>query len=262
MTNPHMTMEAIIYNLFFAGNFYQGMGIGIASLSIGILWSVAVEEQFYLVWPWIVKYCNPRRLAFVTSLLIAFSLLFKFLWAEDRLANYYLPWSVGMDLGLGVLLAISYFLKQTRLIIKSSLGIIIGGISLVIVTKIIGDTTAVVESIRLVKSLVIDSIFVLVLLYFVNRIKGHTGIFAHIHRALTYLGKISYGLYAYHSICLMLIVHILFTTHIIDTNISRTEYFTVSITALCLSVLVAQVSYKYIEKPISGLRRKLLKQSQ
>lgn len=258
MTNPHMTLEAILYNLFFAGNFYQGMSIGIASLSVGILWSVAVEEQFYLVWPWIVKYCTPRRLAFVTAFLVACSLLFKFLWAEDRLANYYLPWSVGMDLGLGALLGISYFLKRTSYIIKSSLAIIGVSLGLVGIVWSLGTRTEVIEIIRLVKSLVIDSIFVLILLYFINRIKEHTGIFAHAHKALTYLGKISYGLYAYHSICFMLIVSLFYETGIIDLAVSRAEYFLVFAVSLTCSVLAAQASYRYIEKPILGLRKRLL----
>jgi peptidoglycan/LPS O-acetylase OafA/YrhL len=258
MTNPNMDLGAIMYNLFFAGNFYQGMGLGIASLSIGILWSVAVEEQFYLVWPWIVKYCTPRRLAFVTAFLVACSLLFKFLWAEDRLANYYLPWSVGMDLGLGALLGISYFLKKTRYIIKSSLAII--GISLGLVGIVwgLGTKPEVIEIIRLVKSLVIDSIFVLILLYFINHIKAHTGIFAHAHKALTYLGKISYGLYAYHSICFMLIVSLFYETGIIDLAISRAEYFLVFVVSLTLSIAATQLSFRYIEKPILGLRKRLL----
>lgn len=261
MTNPYMTWEAILYNLFFAGNFYQGMGIGIASLSVGILWSVAVEEQFYLVWPWIVKYCTPRRLAFVTAFLVTCSLLFKFLWAEDRLANYYLPWSVGMDLGLGALLGIAYFLKRTSYIIKSSLIII--GICLGLIGLVwwLGTKSDIIEIIRLVKSLVIDSIFVLVLLYFINSLKTHTGLLGHAHKALTHLGKISYGLYAYHSICFMLIVTFCYETGIIDLVVSRSEFFLVCITALSASIVLAQLSYTYIEKPILKLRSKLLTQS-
>lgn len=258
MTNPHMSIEAVFYNLFFAGNFYQGMGIGIASLSIGILWSVAVEEQFYLIWPWVVKYSTPRRLIFITTLLISCSLLFKYLWAEDRLANYYLPWSVGMDLGFGALLGAGYFLRKTANVIKGCL--LASGISFVLITItwMIGTTNDIVSIIRLVKSVIIDSIFVFLLSYFIFRIKNLSGIFFHAHKALTHLGKISYGLYAYHTTCLMLIVSLCYYLDIIDLSISRSEYFTVITLSLMLSIIFAEISYKYVEAPILSLKKRFL----
>ena len=35
------------------------------------LWSISLEEQFYLVWPWMVKYLSPRGLLGIASLLLA-----------------------------------------------------------------------------------------------------------------------------------------------------------------------------------------------
>src|SRR5438105_4773498 len=35
-----------------------------------VLWSIAVEEHFYLVWPWVVRHCRPRGFFFVLLSLI------------------------------------------------------------------------------------------------------------------------------------------------------------------------------------------------
>ena len=35
------------------------------------LWSISLEEQFYLVWPWMVKYLSPGGLLGIASLLLA-----------------------------------------------------------------------------------------------------------------------------------------------------------------------------------------------
>src|SRR6185503_4839262 len=39
---------------------------------LAVTWSLAIEEQFYLVWPWAVRYCSRdrlRRLAIVSMCL-------------------------------------------------------------------------------------------------------------------------------------------------------------------------------------------------
>src|SRR5262249_53920189 len=45
----------------FLQNFLTAIPTNAAGL-LGVSWSLAVEEQFYLVWPWIVRYCSEDRI--------------------------------------------------------------------------------------------------------------------------------------------------------------------------------------------------------
>ncbi len=284
MTNPVMSTGTFSYFFFFIGNFYQGLGLGFGSLSIGILWSVCVEEQFYLVWPWIVRWFDLRKLTLVTVFLISLSLLYKFLWANDRVANYYLPWSVGMDLAFGALLGIFYFAKRQRhiiiatlatfcaslLVIISTVGFVyiqISGLEFAAQVNIIKSTL--IEILRLLKTPLIDCIFMLIVLFYIKETTIFSTSSKHpiikffhltkkkIGNALIYLGKISYGLYAYHTTCLMLTVHFLYTSGFLTLNVNRMMFFTVVTLALTLTILAAHFSSKLIEKRFLALKDKL-----
>lgn len=286
MTNPTITLSAFSYFFLFIGNFYQGLGIGMGSLSIGILWSVCVEEQFYLVWPWVVKKLDIRKLTLFTILLISLSLLYKFIWAEDRIANYYLPWSVGMDLAFGALLGIFYFAKRQRQIVIGTIATLLASLIFIVaavtlaytqiadiatISKLLVIKPALIEILRLLKTPLIDCVFVLMLLFFIQETRALTKenkhpILKYIHitkkkinNSLIYLGKISYGLYAYHTICLMLVVHILYSSGYLTTMVNRKMFFVTAISALTLTILVAHLSSVFIEKRFLRLKDKLEK---
>jgi peptidoglycan/LPS O-acetylase OafA/YrhL len=91
---------------FFYGNWMLTMRGGFSS----IFWSLCVEEQFYLVWPWINRTLNLKTVAVLSCLCFVLAAAFRVFAA----ANHW-PWQViwystfaHIDtLGLGALLAIS-----------------------------------------------------------------------------------------------------------------------------------------------------------
>jgi peptidoglycan/LPS O-acetylase OafA/YrhL len=40
---------------------------------LGVTWSLAIEEQFYLVWPWVVRYCSYAQVRRIAISVICFS---------------------------------------------------------------------------------------------------------------------------------------------------------------------------------------------
>jgi peptidoglycan/LPS O-acetylase OafA/YrhL len=47
------------------------------SLGIGLTWSLAIEEQFYLAWPLVVYYLNSKKLAYLSVILVLSSLIIR-----------------------------------------------------------------------------------------------------------------------------------------------------------------------------------------
>jgi peptidoglycan/LPS O-acetylase OafA/YrhL len=101
------------YYLLFAGNFDL---IRIwpqlpDALTLVVLWSVAVEEQFYLVWPVLIKYINKKIYPLLFILIILGTLIFRWfhtrfnMHSHDYAVRYFHTFSVIGDMALGGLVA-------------------------------------------------------------------------------------------------------------------------------------------------------------
>jgi peptidoglycan/LPS O-acetylase OafA/YrhL len=78
--------------------------------SLDILWTLALEEQFYLVWPFVVMLLNPRRL-FVACVAMAVAGPFARMWTYRALGPtgaYVATWCRVDTLAIGAALAAAY----------------------------------------------------------------------------------------------------------------------------------------------------------
>jgi peptidoglycan/LPS O-acetylase OafA/YrhL len=76
-------------------------------MQFGVLWSLAVEEHFYLIWPLLVRHLNRRALgmcAVLTAVLVSTARIIAVWRGYDGLAHY--TWLVADGLALGPLLAV------------------------------------------------------------------------------------------------------------------------------------------------------------
>jgi peptidoglycan/LPS O-acetylase OafA/YrhL len=72
------------------------------------LWSLAIEEQFYIFWPLLLWLAKGRRVQTTLAILLVVAISFLVnisTYASDAIANYYSPFSRMWELGAGGLLA-------------------------------------------------------------------------------------------------------------------------------------------------------------
>jgi peptidoglycan/LPS O-acetylase OafA/YrhL len=224
--------DAWIYYSFYGANFWVA-----ANMKWGILthfWTLAVEEQFYIIWPFIVLFCSRRVLACVCVFLIVAAPIFRF--ATPPFAFVLLPGSFDA-LAFGSLLAVIGPQPPTlsRLIIASlSLGLTI------VFTHI---HTPILSS-ALYLTLPLPFFFYLVS-GAAREFGGVTGAVLS-SPALRYIGRISYGLY---------VIHLPIYVWLIPYLTQLTKHASVaSIIASATTIGLAALSWHYFEGPINRMR--------
>lgn len=234
-------------NIFFLANYGPCQG------PTGVLWSLGVEEQFYLLWPLaFVAFGLQRRKSISIGLLVSAVVAAPFLRAlkmliglnEDSIFGHRFSFFHHMDmLAVGCLGAVLvwHYPRNLNWIGKKWKAIV--SLSLILISLPFAA--------RGIDGLGIETIFgptmqaIGLLLLVLTSITSHRlAIFRPLQcRVMVWLGTISYSLYLWHSVFL------------------TGKYFGVyrgvlENVGLPLSLAVAAISYYFLEKPILGLRHR------
>lgn len=223
---------------------------------VGITWSLAIEEQFYFVFPIAVYFLSKRSLyiTVLTSLVVAPILRHVF---ESIYGNWYAPYVLlpsridGLMFGVLVAiivrnkLALEQVFKFRRLLDALAIGIV----------YLISTTHPILRQIwappcsgdfpPLKQSCISILCAILILRVFVYRKESANLIWR--WKWLVFAGSISYPLYMYHQAINGLIHGYLFQSEPLITSYT---HLLASIPVMALSILLATISYKYMEKPI------------
>ena len=231
----NLVWKLLLYAIFFPNLVLTLLGIvPYASHT----WSIGTEEQFYLIWPVLIKYLKKNRILLMLTIIVTY-LIFQF-FLLSSFANY-LPYkelirsiwyTFPIDcMAIGGLYSILLFQKSKLLKYLLRNDLFYFSICLVTLLMIKG------VYIPYIHYEFYSVFFGLIILNFSanNKIKISLE-----NKVLNYLGNISYGLYMYHPIGIVLAIAI---SVLIDYKNNWLLYPL----SLFLTITIAGISYKYFE---------------
>ncbi len=190
-------------SLLYSSNLSLLFGI---PMSYAVLWSLAVEEHFYLVWPTAVRKMSPRWLLILAGSLLILSPLLRFScsllpakYASIAMGCSYYTWNCADGLALGAVIAllVRRMKDDRRKLLRLSLFLIVLGLVVAVAGLPFGITTRwnpVGEALQWVPwNLGFGGLLGIFLLAGSGKWKWLVT-----PRILTFFGAISYGLYLYH----------------------------------------------------------------
>lgn len=248
------TAEIFPWLLTYTSNIYQSIN-NIYVGDFNHFWSLAVEEQFYLFWPFIILFIKPNRTLLAIFLTIFISLLtrgYLFLYVGKWMATAYFTMSCMHALGLGALLAfIKTYKPKTEKKLSHPVWLYLASIIYIVLLII---------QVKLNMGWcreIFDDFFFAILAFFIilraseNRFSGLVKFILE-NKFVLYSGKISYGLYVFH-----LFIPTLFLYISPKIGLSISNKYTYFVACYFLTFLVAHLSWKLIESPINKLKDKV-----
>ena len=259
-----MFWEQFPYALVYAYNFFMATSkFVLTSQFVTHLWSLAVEEQFYIFWPLVVFLTPARHLKRVFLAAIGLAPLLRLavlifyqqapfeILGDPDTAVYALPFSHLDAFAIGALLNLGVSIPKAK---AQFLALLVGFPLLGMLTDFLstgqwnfnngfGLPLLLPNAYKPVWGYSILNYLFMLLIYGVAR----EGWFVRVleHAWMRYLGRISYGLYVYHYIILWL------TTEVVFPELPPLPGAAI---ALPLTILVASVSFRFFEKPITDLK--------
>jgi peptidoglycan/LPS O-acetylase OafA/YrhL len=220
----------------------------------GIVWSVSIEEQFYLFWP-LLFFLFPRRGYWTIFLIVILaSCLFKVMNVSDGAVLYFHTLSVISDLAIGGLLAF-LILNNYKFRIKvyeQSRPTIIAFYILIMVVIIFSNSIFVFKGGGIVYRILTDFLWGYIILEqnFAKRSFYKLGN----SKTMTYWGKYTYGLYMLHPIAILIVDVIARMIHLKADLYWATGI--AGIVSFFLSLLIAKLSYHLLEEPFLKLKER------
>jgi peptidoglycan/LPS O-acetylase OafA/YrhL len=247
-------IDNVWVNFLYLTNIWIGLK-GEDLVPLDIAWSLAIEEQFYLLFPLLVRFCRERTLMVVLLAVVITAPVVRYLtWsygAQPVLGPYVLPHCRMDALAMGALLRLATeHTNASHLVILRRMAAplcVAALLVLCLLTRkdigfiVAGYTLNALASAALLYRVVFASSSSILRRVFENR-------------ALCYLGRISYGVYLLHLIARVAVVKVL--VHVFPrSEVNGTWFCAAQLTGMTVLTLgLATISFRYFEQPILRLK--------
>jgi len=236
---------SIPMNLLFMNNFDMHDDFA----NVGIAWSVAIEEQFYLFWPLVFYFVsNKRNLLVLCFVIFLFSSFFIFL---NPHTSYFHTFGNLNYLMMGAMGAIFYSKNQLLVsnhpVMQSS--VVKWGVVLAIVLAASGSLFKQIDGLSLIPILLLPLLYIYFILHVVSIQDSKPP------SKVSSLGKYTYGMYLYHPTILIFVRMIFDRMHLDYLNMFWINML-LSLLSLFITIFVSQLSYELFEKKILKYKSK------
>lgn len=220
---------------------------------LAFLWSISIEEQFYIVWSIIMKFLKVNLL-WLSILLVIISLIFRVYYIDESLQLYFNTISALGNFGIGGIAAhiafynTPFFNKLININKNQTILLYLTLILSVIFFNQLNNFKLFTIFSRLYFSL-------LFAFFIIEQSHGRNRFFnPGKSKILNHLGKISYGLYCFHGVVITVLIKLLEQSSILETYWHVFLFYPIII--LLLTIAIAHLSFVHFEHYFLKLKAK------
>lgn len=240
----HLWLKALLF-FFFLPNLLM-VGLGIIPFA-GQSWSIGTEEQFYLIWPWLMKKATNRMKILVT-IIVVYIIVSAFLNSGISDNDYFQLarrfWGVfNIDImAIGGVASVLVYQKSP--ILKVLFSKTTQWINLAVLALLIGFGVH-------FPFLHFEIYGLLFTIMIMNLASNPDSVLDLENKTLKYAGKISYGLYMYHSLVILIVLKLLRKFDLYH------DYWLYPLSVIG-TIIFATISYEFFEKQFLKLKKRFV----
>ncbi len=238
------------FYLTFTGNF-DYIYNGINNFMIGILWSVSIEEQFYLFWPLIIAFVPNKYLLKTFIIIILGSIAFRFFYAQgNAMIIKYHSLSSMSDLASGAVIAYLSFQKSViewmERISKRRIILIYLLLLILIPLRFYSWKFGIYYNhVSSILPVVFSSLFAFIIME--QNFAKNSFYKIKNWKIISSFGKYTYGMYCYHMIAFFAVLCLFYFMGIDLQHMSKYVFLILVFVSFFSTLFISELSYHYYE---------------